>query len=169
MLDANLDAALRRQLVSIDELVQTAERLATRGPARQDVPSAWPCALEHAGGRGRERARTAPRSFARETRPREAGAAVRDARRRWTFRRPSRPGLSGGRALVVEYDSFEHHVGTAALVRDSARRNAIATVGLTVLTVTPADLRDGADRLAVDRHIRRARRLTKLNAQVASS
>jgi very-short-patch-repair endonuclease len=154
MLDANLDAALRRQLVSIDELVQTAERLATRG-------------------------RPGGRAFSVAVRTRTQGAATAESvPERLLARLLEKQGLGppvlqyevrdgGGRfvarvdlaypddALVVEYDSFEHHVGTAALVRDSARRNAIAAVGLTVLIATAADLRDGADRLASSiRHIR---------------
>jgi hypothetical protein len=39
-------------------------------------------------------------------------------------------------------------VGKLALVRDSARRNAVLALGWTVLTATPRDLRDGARVLA---------------------
>ena len=57
--------------------------------------------------------------------------------------------------VVIEYDSVEHHTGTRAHLRDSARRNAIADLGYTVLTATAADLKDRGARLA--RSIRRRR------------
>jgi len=66
--------------------------------------------------------------------------------------------------IAIEYDSFEWHLGSAALVRDAARRNAIAAVGWTPLTASPADLKgsgsalvrsiiDVAHRSGVDRGI----------------
>ena len=154
MLDANLDAALRRQLVSIDELVQTAERLATRG---RPGGRAFSVAVR-TRTRGGATAESVPeRLLARLLEQQGLGPPVlqyevRDDRGRFVARVDLAYPDDG---LVVEYDSFEHHVGTSALVRDSARRNAIAAVGLTVLTATAADLRDGADRLALSiRHIR---------------
>jgi very-short-patch-repair endonuclease len=59
--------------------------------------------------------------------------------------------------IAIEYDSYEHHLAKAALVRDGARRNAVASLGWLPITATAADLRDGARRLAAD--IRRARAL----------
>ena len=50
--------------------------------------------------------------------------------------------------IVIEYDSVEHHTGTAAHIRDSTRRDAIGDLGYTVLTATVADLRDRGERLA---------------------
>jgi very-short-patch-repair endonuclease len=50
--------------------------------------------------------------------------------------------------IAIEYESFQEHVGKAALVRDRERRNALTALGFTVLTATAADLRDRAERLA---------------------
>jgi hypothetical protein len=50
--------------------------------------------------------------------------------------------------ILIEYDSFQEHTGAVALVRDSARRNAITALGFRVLTATAADLRDGATTLS---------------------
>jgi hypothetical protein len=50
--------------------------------------------------------------------------------------------------LLIEYESFEHHTGTVALVRDSARRNVLVGLGFVVLSATAADVRDHARRLA---------------------
>jgi hypothetical protein len=49
--------------------------------------------------------------------------------------------------ILIEYESFEHHTGKLALVRDSVRRNALTELGFVVLSAT-ADLRDDARRLA---------------------
>jgi hypothetical protein len=53
--------------------------------------------------------------------------------------------------ILIEYESFEHHTGKVALLRDSARRNAVTSVR--VLTATAADVRD--DALELSRAIRR--------------
>jgi predicted transcriptional regulator of viral defense system len=50
--------------------------------------------------------------------------------------------------ILIEYESFEHHTGAVALVRDSARRNALVALGYVVLSATAADLRNRASRLA---------------------
>jgi very-short-patch-repair endonuclease len=55
--------------------------------------------------------------------------------------------------ILIEYESFEHHTGKVALLRDSARRNAVTSVGYRVLTATAADVRD--DALELSRAIRR--------------
>jgi very-short-patch-repair endonuclease len=57
--------------------------------------------------------------------------------------------------IVVEYDSVEHHTGTRAHVRDSARRDAVGDLGYAVLTATTADLQDHGARIATS--IRRRR------------
>jgi very-short-patch-repair endonuclease len=43
--------------------------------------------------------------------------------------------------IAMEYDSYQHHVGKDALVRDSRRRNAITAIGWLVLVATAEDLR----------------------------
>jgi very-short-patch-repair endonuclease len=50
--------------------------------------------------------------------------------------------------VIIEYDSAEYHVGKVALERDSARRNAMVSLGINVVTATSADLRDRARRLS---------------------
>jgi very-short-patch-repair endonuclease len=57
--------------------------------------------------------------------------------------------------ILVEYDSYQEHVGRLALVRDSARRNSLVALGFTTLTATPEDLKGDARELA--RAIRRVR------------
>jgi len=50
--------------------------------------------------------------------------------------------------IALEYESYEHHTGRAALIRDSARRNVLIRLGWTVVTVTAEDLRTGAHAVA---------------------
>jgi very-short-patch-repair endonuclease len=50
--------------------------------------------------------------------------------------------------VAIEYDSYEHHVGKRALVRDSARRNALLATGWIPLAATAEDLRAGGYRFA---------------------
>jgi hypothetical protein len=59
--------------------------------------------------------------------------------------------------IAIEYDSYEHHTGRLALVRDSARRNAVVALGWLPITATAEDVARGGDQLAAD--LRRARAL----------
>ena len=59
--------------------------------------------------------------------------------------------------LAIEYDSYEHHLGRAALVRDSRRRNALVAVGWSVISVTAPDLTSGANPLITAIRTARAR------------
>jgi very-short-patch-repair endonuclease len=45
--------------------------------------------------------------------------------------------------IAMEYDSYQHHVGKAALARDSRRRNALTAHGWIVLVATAEDVRYG--------------------------
>ena len=45
--------------------------------------------------------------------------------------------------IALEYESFDWHTGKAALVRDSARRNAVVAAGWLPISVTAEDLRTG--------------------------
>jgi hypothetical protein len=45
--------------------------------------------------------------------------------------------------IAVEYESYEHHTGKAALVRDTTRRNAITRAGWSYVGVTAADIQQG--------------------------
>ena len=56
--------------------------------------------------------------------------------------------------IAIEYDSYAHHMGTAAHERDAARRNGILAADWYLLVATAADLRDGGHRLAAE--VRRA-------------
>jgi hypothetical protein len=57
--------------------------------------------------------------------------------------------------IVIEYDSVQEHTGRGALLRDSARRNAIAALGFTPVVATVDDLHNRGVRLAsVIRQIR---------------
>lgn len=47
--------------------------------------------------------------------------------------------------LVVEVDSMEWHLGPAEYRRTQARQRRMAAAGLTVLPVSPADLRERPD------------------------
>jgi hypothetical protein len=60
--------------------------------------------------------------------------------------------------IAIEYDSYAHHVSNDALVRDSARRNAVVALGWLPLTATANDLRNRGRRLALDVHRARALR-----------
>jgi hypothetical protein len=50
--------------------------------------------------------------------------------------------------IVIEYDSVQEHTSRAALLRDSARRNAITALGFTPVIATVEDLKNGATQLA---------------------
>jgi very-short-patch-repair endonuclease len=156
MLDANIDTALRRGLVTLDELRTTSARLATKG-------------------------RPGGRRFRQVIEARSAGSALPDSVPerlladmlvRQGLRAPQhqfviRDAAGGFVARVdlaypewkvaIEYDSVEYHTGTLAHIRDSARRNAIGDLGYAVLTATSADLKDRGARLAES--IRRRRTL----------
>ena len=57
--------------------------------------------------------------------------------------------------IVIEYDSVQEHTGRGALLRDSARRNAISALGFTPVVATVDDLRNRGVHLAcVIRQIR---------------
>ncbi|MFI5054046.1 MAG: hypothetical protein ACHQDE_06760 [Acidimicrobiia bacterium] len=49
--------------------------------------------------------------------------------------------------IAIEYESYEHHTGKLALVRDSARRNRLIAVGWLVITATAVDLHTGGHEL----------------------
>jgi hypothetical protein len=156
MLDANIDSALRRELVTVAELRSTAARLATKG---------------RPGGR-RFRAAVEARSAAAaipESVPERmlADMLVRQGLPAPVHQFVVRDELGGfvarvdlaypGWMIVIEYDSVEHHTGTTAHIRDSARRDAIGDHDYAVLTATVADLRDRGERLAGLIKRRRAR------------
>lgn len=153
--DLAIDSALRRGLVSLDELASTLARLTRRGRAgvaafRELLDQRSSLAETESEGEQR-----LLRLIVRLGLPRPVTQyEIRDddghvvARVDFAY-----PDLK----IAIEYDSYAHHVGKAALVRDGARRNAIVSLGWLPITATAADLRDGGRRLAVD--VRRARAL----------
>jgi very-short-patch-repair endonuclease len=154
MLDANIDAALRRGLVSLDELRRTSSRLATKG---RPGGRKFRAAIETRSGSADLPESVPERALAGML----VGQGLPAPVHQFVVRTDG--GIFVARVdlaypewmIVIEYDSVEHHTGTAAHIRDSARRDAIGDVGYVVLTATVADLRDRGARLA--RLVRRRR------------
>jgi hypothetical protein len=156
MLHANIDSALRRELVSLDELRRTSTRLATKGrPGGRKFRTAIEC---------RSDSDALPESVPER---RLASMLVRQGLPAPVHQHVIRTDAGDFVArvdlaypecsIVIEYDSVEHHTGTSAHVRDSARRDAIGDLGYVVLTATVADLRDRGERLAALLRRRRER------------
>jgi very-short-patch-repair endonuclease len=154
MLDANIDTALRRRLVSLDDLRRTSTRLATKG---RPGGRRFRAAVEARTG-----VSTLPESVPERL---LADMLVRHGLPTPVHQFVVRDQVGGFVArvdlaypdamVVIEYDSVEHHTGTAAHYRDAARRNAISDLDYTVLVATGADVKDRANRLAtsVRRHL----------------
>jgi hypothetical protein len=154
MLDANIDAALRRELVSLDELRRTAARLATKGrPGGRRFRAAVEARTGVSGLPESVPERLLADMFVRQGLPAPVHQhVIRDDLGQFV----ARVDLAYPEWMVViEYDSIEHHTGTAAHIRDSTRRDAVGDLGYTVLTATMADLNDRGERLA--RLVRRRR------------
>ena len=45
--------------------------------------------------------------------------------------------------IAIEFDSYEHHTGRGALIRDTDRRNRLALLNWTTVTFTADDVRRG--------------------------
>ncbi len=59
--------------------------------------------------------------------------------------------------IAIEYDSYEHHVGKAAIVRDNDRRNVLRDINWDLVTFTASDLaQDGGPALQALRKARAA-------------
>ena len=147
MLDANIDTAIRRELVTLDELRNTSARLATKGrPGGRRFRQV----IEARSG-GAALPESVPERMLADMLVRQGLPAaqhqfvIRDAAGGFV----ARVDLAYPEWMVViEYDSVEHHTGTPAHIRDGARRNAIGDLGYAVLTATSADLKDRAARIA---------------------
>ena len=147
MLDANLDNALRRDLVSIEQLRSTSARLATKGRRggrrfraavdARSVASAIPESVPERLLADMLVRRGLPIPACQFVVRNDAGAFVARVDLAYPEWR-----------VIIEYDSVEHHTGTAAHIRDSTRRDAIGDLGYSVLTATSADLRDHGERIA---------------------
>jgi very-short-patch-repair endonuclease len=163
MLDANIDTALRRKFVTLHDLRKTSARLATKGRPggrrfrtaveARSVASATPESVPE---------RLLADMLVRQGLPAPIRQfVVRDAKGGFV----ARVDLAYPKWLVViEYDSVEHHTGTAAHIRDSKRRDAIGDLDYTVLTATTADLDDRGARIAG--LIRRRREVASLKRDI---
>jgi hypothetical protein len=153
-LELAIDSALRRELTTVAALADTRDRLARRGRrgsalfrtavGSRDAIAALP---------GSEPERLLAIALARQGLPEpELQHIVRDLDGAFV----ARVDLAYAEdRILIEYDSFQEHTGKLALVRDSARRNAVTALGYRVLTATAEDLHD--DALALSRAIRRLR------------
>lgn len=156
-LELAIDAALRRRLTTVRALGGTVERLARRGRPgsalfRKAVESRNPAKAVPESAPERLLARALMAQGLPEP---ELQYVVRDVDGGFVARVDLAYPDDG---ILVEYESFEHHTGKVALVRDSARRNAVTALGFRVLSATAADLRDDAATLS--RAIRRLRAQT---------
>jgi len=158
--DLAIDAALRRELTCIGSLLAAHDRLATKGRRGgrrfRDALASRTLGPLHESAPERLVARALvaaglPEPAAQHVVSDDDGRFVARVDLAYTDQR-----------IAIEYDSFEHHTGKVALVRDSARRNALSAAGWTVLSATAVDVRTGCRALAGD-----LRRL--LAREVASS
>jgi predicted transcriptional regulator of viral defense system len=155
MLDIAIDAALRLEKTSVVALNVAAERLCKRGRpgsalfrAALDARSPTDVLPESIPERRLGDALVA-RGLPRPT----LQYVVRDLAGEFIARVDLAYPEDG---ILIEYESFEHHTGKTALVRDSARRNILVGLGYFVLSATAADVRDDARLLAASvRAVRR--------------
>ncbi|MFN8025872.1 MAG: hypothetical protein U0W40_05790 [Acidimicrobiia bacterium] len=146
-IDLAIDAALRRDLTSIGALSEARDRLATKG--RRGGRRFRDALASRALGPAHESApeRLVGRALVAAGLPEPVAQHVVRFEGQFVARVDlAYPELK----IAIEYDSYEHHTGKVALVRDSARRNALAAVGWTVLSATAADVRNGCRQLARD-------------------
>ena len=141
VVEAAVEAALRRDLTTLDALEETLRRLGRRGR----------------NGVGVLRAILAARTVDRALTESEMELRLLQVLRRNLLPEPVtqfeiwRDGRLVARVdaafvewrIALEYESFTHHTGKAALVRDSARRNEIVACGWKPISVTWEDLRTG--------------------------
>jgi hypothetical protein len=84
----------------------------------------------------------------------EVGRVIHDSDGGWL----ARPDLCyPDLKIAIEYDSYVHHLGRDALVRDGMRRNKIVALGWLPITATANDVKNGGQQIADD--LRRARAL----------
>jgi very-short-patch-repair endonuclease len=147
MLDANIDSAIRRSLVEVDDLLGEATRLATKG---RPGGRRFRAAVEERAGAVRVPESVPERLLAKylvlqglptPTLQFEVRTSGGELVARADLAYPSSK-------ILIEYDSIQEHTGKTALLRDSARRNAVTEQGFAVLTATVADLGDHGRRLA---------------------
>jgi very-short-patch-repair endonuclease len=145
--DLLLDSALRRRLTTLPRLIATRDRLAKRGRRgaagfRSAVDSRDPSMAPAES----EPERMLARFLVKNGLPTPVHQFVVRDRDHCFVARVDLAYPDAG--VVIEYDSAEYHVGKVALERDSARRNAMVSLGIFVVTATSADLRDRARALS---------------------
>lgn len=140
-----LDAAEKRELVTLDSVRATLARLGRSGR----------------NGVGTLRALLEERSPGRQPTESEMETLMLQVLRRWGLPEPvtqyeiRRAGRFVARVdaaypqwhIAIEYDSYEHHAGRKAHDRDSARRGKIIAAGWLPVTATAEDLRAGGSAL----------------------
>jgi very-short-patch-repair endonuclease len=156
--DLAIDNALRRELTTIPALERVLRRVGTRG--RRGTQRLRELLQDRSPGlalTASERERLLFKMLRRHGFPEPiAQFEIRDADGRLVGRPDfAYPELK----IAIEYDSYQEHTGKLALVRDSARRNAIVARGWAPITATAQDLRSGGHQLASDLHMARDRRL----------
>ncbi len=152
-LDLAIDNALRRRLTTATELAATHDRLARSG--RKGSRPFGVAVGRRTGVTESEAERRLLQLLKRQGLPEPVVQhEILDDEGRFVARVDfAYPDLR----IAIEYDSYEHHMGTVAHEHDGARRNAVLAVGWYPVTATAADLRGDGRRLAHD--IRRARAL----------
>jgi len=158
--DILIDSALRRGLTTLARLDAACERLATRGrPGAERFRTVVGGRIDEAGIPESPPERLLARDLVAQGLPQPTMQfEVRTPDGRFV----ARVDLAyPEERLAIEYDSFEHHTGRFALVRDSDRRNRLLAVGWTTLTATNADVRNQSSTLA--EHVRQIR--TRLRQQ----
>lgn len=142
-LDLAIDNALRRNLTTTAELAATRDRLARSGRkgSRQfrAVVAARAAAVTES-----EAERRLMQLMERHGLPRPiVQHEIHDLDGRFVARVDfAYPDLK----IAIEYDSYEHHTGKQAIVRDNDRRNILRRIRWHVVTFTAADLqRDGGN------------------------
>lgn len=160
--DLAIDDALRRGLTSLGVLLATHDRLATKGRrgARRfrDALASRTLGPLHESAPERLVARALVAAGLPEPTPQHVVRVDGQFVARVDLAYPDE-------RIAIEYDSYQEHTGKVALVRDSARRNALVAAGWTVLSATAADVRAGCWQLARTVHRLRARHRSR---QVAS-
>ena len=154
VVDMAIDRALGRSLLDHRRLVATESRLATKGrPGASRFHRVMARRIEGAATPESAPERRLAHALVKQGLPEpEVQFAVRDSDGRLV----ARCDLAYPQwRIVIEYDSVQEHTGRNALLRDSARLNAIAALGFTTVSATIDDLENQAARLAsVIRRIR---------------
>jgi len=140
-----VEAALRQSLTTIDALEATVRRLGRRGRNGAGVLRTI-LELRNAGRALTESDMELRLLQALRSNGLPEPVTQYEIRHRWRFVARVDAAFVEWR-IAIEYESFEHHTGRQALVRDSARRNAIVAAGWMPISVTWNDLRAGGTRV----------------------